>query len=216
MGGAITTAEPVYDHHRTTISKAFHCPLRETYGMTELVVAASECAAGRLHLWPEIGSIEVVKDVSPQFHGSFGDLVCTGLINVDMPLIRYRTGDCGTLTGEPKPCICGRTLPIIESVDGRADDLLYTMDGRRIGRLDPLFKGDLPIREAQIVQEALDCLRVRYVPSPDFKPHHESVITHRVHERMGMVKVVMESMETIPRGANGKFRAVISNLSKKM
>ena len=96
-------------------------------------------------------------------------------MNADMPLIRYRTGDRGTLAGGPETCQCGRTLPVIESVDGRVDDILYTMDGRRIGRLDPLFKGDLPIHEAQIIQEALDCVRVRYVPTPDFRPDHESM-----------------------------------------
>jgi phenylacetate-CoA ligase len=89
------------------------------------------------------------------------------------------------------------------------------MDGRRIGRLDPLFKGDLPIQEAQIVQEELTRLRVRYVPAPDFKPHHETLIAHRLQERMGMVKVEMESINAIPRGPNGKFRAVIRNLSRE-
>jgi phenylacetate-CoA ligase len=213
MAVAITTAEPVYEHQRTAIAQAFHCPVRETYGMTELVAAASECTVGRLHLWPEVGSVEVVGD-SPS-HGSSSDLVCTGLLNKDMPLIRYHTGDQGALAGELEPCGCGRALPILASVDGRTDDLLFTMDGRRIGRLDPLFKGDLPIQEAQIVQEELNRLRVRYVPAPDFRPHHETVIAHRLQERMGMVEVVMEPLNAIPRGPNGKFRAVICNLSRQ-
>ena len=29
-----------------------------------------------------------------------GDLVCTGLLNKDMPLIRYRVGDRGALRGD--------------------------------------------------------------------------------------------------------------------
>jgi phenylacetate-CoA ligase len=215
MAAAITTAEPVYEHHRKAIARAFHCPVRETYGMTELVAAASECTAGRLHVWPEVGLLEVVRDRSEFVHGSAGELVCTGLLNIDMPLIRYGTGDRGALAGDIETCGCGRTLPILASVDGREDDLLYTNDGRRIGRLDPLFKGDLPIQEAQIVQEELNRLRVRYVPAPDFKPYHETMITHRLQERMGMVKVELESLNAIPRGPNGKFRAVICNLSRE-
>jgi phenylacetate-CoA ligase len=215
MAAAITTAEPVYEHQRKVIAHAFHCPVRETYGMTELVAAASECTVGRLHLWPEVGLVEVVGDSPVCSHGSSGELVCTGLLNIDMPLIRYRTGDRGALGGELEACGCGRGLPVLASVEGRADDLLYTMDGRRIGRLDPLFKGDLPIQEAQIVQEELNCLRVRYVPAPGFMPHHEAVITHRLQERMGMVKVVVESLNAVPRGPNGKFRAVICNLSRE-
>ena len=150
MNVAIANAEPVYDYQRASITEAFKCPVRETYGMAEIAAMASECTAGRLHLWPEVGWVEVIQDKQSLPHGASGDLVCTGLLNADMPLIRYRTGDCGALTGGSETCKCGRTLPVIESVDGRVDDLLYTMDGRRIGRLDPIFKGDLPIHEAQI------------------------------------------------------------------
>jgi phenylacetate-CoA ligase len=132
-----------------------------------------------------------------------------------MPLIRYSTGDRGAVESNLATCQCGRSLPIIRAIDGRADDILLTMDGRRIGRLDPLFKGDLPIHEAQIIQEALDCVRVRYVPTSDFRPSHESMLTQRLRARMGGVKVVMEPMSELPRGPNGKFRAVISNLSKQ-
>jgi phenylacetate-CoA ligase len=215
MAVAITNAEPVYDYQRATIGQAFNCPVRETYGMTEIVATASECAAGRLHLWPEAGWVEVIEDGHPSSHGISGDLVCTGLLNVDMPLIRYRTGDRGALASGIETCRCGRTLPVIESVDGRVDDLLYTMDGRRIGRLDPLFKGGLPIHEAQIIQEALDCVRVRYVPTPDFRSDHEEVIIQRLRARMGMVKVVMEPIAQVPRGPNGKFRAVICKISQE-
>jgi phenylacetate-CoA ligase len=215
MAVALTSAEPVYAYQKATIAQAFDCPVRETYGMSEIVAGASECTAGRLHLWPEAGWVEVIEDSQSLPHGTSGELVCTGLMNADMPLIRYRTGDRGTLAGEIETCQCGRTLPVIESVDGRVDDVLYTIDGRRIGRLDPLFKGDLPIHEAQIIQEALDCVRVRYVPTPDFRPHHEAVISERLQARMGMLTVVMEPVAKVPRGPNGKFRAVISELPRQ-
>ena len=99
MAVAITTAEPVYDYQRDTIAQAFNCPVRETYGMAEIVVTASECAATRLHLWPEVGWVEVMENNESLPDGASGDLVCTGLLNVDMPLIRYRTGDRGALAG---------------------------------------------------------------------------------------------------------------------
>lgn len=211
---ASTNAEPLYDYQRSAIAEAFKCPVRETYGMSEIVVHASECAAERLHLWPEVGWVEVMDDSRVLPEGSSGELVCTGLFNADMPLIRYRVGDRGVLASKLDKCECGRSLPVITSVEGRADDVLCTVDGRRIGRLDPLFKGDLPIHEAQIIQDALDCIRVRYVPTADFKTHHERVIAQRLKARMGDVRVVMEPMDEIPRGANGKFRAVVSRISK--
>lgn len=212
MAVAFTSAEPLYEHQREAISKAFNCPVRETYGMAEVAAMASECAAGRLHLWPEVGYVEVVQDDQPVLPGVTADLVCTGLLNDDMPLIRYRIGDRGCLTDRSEACQCGRTLPVMESLDGRISDVLYTKDRRRVSRFGAVFNGDLAIREAQIIQETLDRVRVKFVPTPAFAIHHEGVIRERVKERMGNIEVVMEPVREIPRGASGKFRAVVCEL----
>jgi phenylacetate-CoA ligase len=208
----ITNAEPVLDHQRAAISAAFQCPVRETYGMSEAVAAASECEAGTLHMWPEVGDIEVLEGNRRLPAGQTGDLVTTGLLNADMPLIRYRVGDRIALAEENGLCPCGRTLPVLRSVEGRADDVLVTADGRKVGRLDPIFKGDLPVREAQIIQEAPDRLRVRYVPAPEFSEESANSLTERLRDRMGPVLVVLEQVVSIERGPNGKFRAVVSLL----
>src|SRR5262249_47693863 len=44
MRVAIANAEPIYGYQREEIARAFGCPVRETYGMAEMVTAASECA----------------------------------------------------------------------------------------------------------------------------------------------------------------------------
>jgi phenylacetate-CoA ligase len=213
MTVAITNAEPVFEYQRRAIEEAFGCPVCETYGMAEIVANASECQAGTLHLWPEVTWLEVVEGDHSLPKGTSGDLVSTGLLNGDMPLIRYRVGDKGTLPATNRPCACGRTLPILASVEGRADDVLFTPDGRRIGRLDPVFKANLPLREAQIIQEALDRIRVRYVPMQDFTVEAGRSVIEQLQARMGDVKVVLEQVDEVPRGINGKFRAVICELS---
>jgi len=209
---AIPNAEPVEDYQRQVIAAAFGCPVRETYGMAESVAAASECPAGRLHLWPEVGHVEVVADGENVPAGASGELVCTGLLNADMPLIRYRIGDRGALAASPTPCQCGRTLPSLAAVEGRVDDVLFTSDGRRIGRLDPVFKADLPVREAQIVQDTLRRVRIRYVPTANFTPEAARTLVERLQARMGNVAVVLEPVAEIPRTAAGKFRAVVCNV----
>src|SRR5262245_40740114 len=93
MAVAITNAEPLLAGQRRSISEAFQCPVRETYGMAEIVAAASECNSGQLHLWPEVGWVEVFDNDQFVDDGNPGELVCTGLLNTDMPLIRYRVGD---------------------------------------------------------------------------------------------------------------------------
>jgi phenylacetate-CoA ligase len=212
----ISNAEPLYAHQRELISRVFDCPTRDTYGMSEKVCAASECEAGRMHLWPETGIHEVLHDEKdePVLPGETGRLVCTGLLATDMPLIRYEVGDRVAIAPPGEKCACGRALPTLLSVDGRSDDVLITPDGRRVGRLDPVFKSDIPIREAQIVQESLEFVRMLVVPATGFAASHEEVLITALRERVGNMRVALEKVAAIPRTANGKFRAVISKVKQ--
>ncbi len=193
------------------IFQAFGCQFINTYGMSELVTAASECEYGRLHIWPEAGVAEILSDTEdiqlPM--GETGRIICTGLLNTDMPLIRYEVGDRGTL--DTGACNCKRNMQAFLKIEGRIDDVLITPDGRSVGRLDPVFKTDLDIREAQIVQESFDIVRLRFVPGPHFNNYDELV--QRLQQRLGSMHVILEPVDKIPRGANGKFKAVISKVS---
>jgi phenylacetate-CoA ligase len=115
---AISNAEPLDAWQRGEITRAFGCPVRDTYGMAEIVCGASECDAGTLHLWPEVGVVEVLDD-DAEAHvpsGRPGRLVATGLLNDAMPLIRYELGDRVALGTGADPCACHR-LPA--SMGGR-------------------------------------------------------------------------------------------------
>lgn len=210
----ITNAEPVLDHQRALISDTFGCPVRETYGMAEYVAAASECEHGRLHLWPEAGVLEVLDHTAatPVKPGTVGRFACTGLLNTAMPLIRYLVGDAGWLAPPGDACPCGRTLPILGGIEGRSDDLVRTSDGRLIGRLDPVFKKDLPLQGAQIIQETIDWFRVLVVPAEGYGSSTESEISRRLRDRVGEVRVEFEQVAELPIGANGKFKAVVSRV----
>lgn len=203
MAAIYTNAEPISAEQRQLIKAAFQCSARETYGMAEAVAGASECSAGGLHQWPEFGHIEIRDN---------GEFVCTSLLNADNPLIRYRVGDCGQ-----KPpsgaCSCGRNLPLLGPIDGRSIDVLVTPDGRQTAPgIVSIFSG-LPVRHAQIIQEALDLLTVKVASEPGFAPEHEETIATRLQERMGAVRVQIELVDQVPRTANGKLRAVVSRLS---
>ena len=130
-----------------------------------------------------------------------------------MPLIRYAVGDRGRIAVESTVCRCGRMLPAVSSIEGRTNDLLITRNGRRVYWLNPIFYG-LPVREAQIIQKALDQVWVRYVPASNFTPEAGRSIIKRLRERMGAVEVILEQMDKIPREDNGKFRPMVCNLSQ--
>lgn len=209
MRVVLTNAEPLLAHQREAMEEAFDAPVRETYGMSEMAAAAGECEEGRMHWFPDAGVVEIVN---PGPDGA-GDLVATGLLNEDMPLIRYRVGDRVKAAPVEARCECGRGLPLLGRIEGRLDDVIVTPDGRKVGRMDPVFKADLSIREAQIVQEELDLVRVRVAPGAEFGARQEEELKRRVRLRLGEgVRVEVERVKEIERGAAGKFRAVVSKL----
>ena len=209
-------SERVVDSHRQLIQEAFKCPVVDTYGMAELTCAGGECGAGVMHAWPEVGVLEVFDRIDNAFvtkNNIRGELVMTGLINEDMPLIRYRNGDIGTLPDPALQCTCGRMLPRLGSIQGRTNDLIQTCDGRRLYILDSLFNG-LPIIEAQVVQETLARINVNLVPDKSFNSQRDSqILANRLCQYLGNVQVCVEQVEKITRDSNGKFRPYISLLN---
>jgi phenylacetate-CoA ligase len=217
MTVAIGNAEPVTERQREVVREAFGCALRETYGMAEMVTAASECRHGRLHQWPEVGHAEVLNDVAdiPVEPGQTGRLIGTSLLNADMPLIRYEVGDRVSVAAAGDGCECGRALPRLSGIEGRTNDLVVTPDGRRVYWLNAVFYG-LAIRESQIVQDAIDHVRVLVVPEQKLDAASVDTIVQRLAARLGEIRVSVEVVDAIPRTAGGKFRAVVSLVAPDM
>ncbi len=214
LGVVLSNAEPLYAHQRVVVERVFGCPVRDTYGTAELAGAASECEAGHLHLWPEVAVIEVLDDDgAAALPGTPGRLVATTLLNGDMPLVRYEVGDRIALAPPERECSCGRRLPLVASLEGRLDDVVVTPEGRRVGRLDPVFKGGLPIREAQIVQETRTRVEMLVVPAAGYSPRTRAELGERLAERLGpSIEVEVREVEHLERGRSGKLRAVVSKL----
>jgi phenylacetate-CoA ligase len=207
-----SNAETLTTHQRETIGGALGVPVRDTWGQSEIVSAGSECEHGTLHEWPEAGVTEIVDDDGHA--AGHGRLVATSLLNADMPLVRYDTGDIAARPAETEPCACGRTLPRIGPIEGRSDDVIVTPDGRHVGRLDPVFKADLPILEAQVMQDTPTTIKVLVVPLPGFSAAHEATIAAGLRDRVGQMDIRFEHVGQVPRGANGKFRAVVSRVGQ--
>jgi phenylacetate-CoA ligase len=98
------------------------------YGLSELCGpgVAAECLEVRdgLHVHEDHFLVEVIDPESGASlgEGVEGELVFTTLLKEAMPLLRYRTGDIGSMTLEP--CACGRTTARIRGLRGRRDDMI--------------------------------------------------------------------------------------------
>jgi phenylacetate-CoA ligase len=97
------------------------------YGLSEMCGpgVAAECHAREgLHVQEDHFLVEVVDPDSgePVPEGEEGELVFTTLAKEALPLIRYRTGDIGSI--DTSPCECGRTFARVTGLRGRRDDML--------------------------------------------------------------------------------------------
>jgi phenylacetate-CoA ligase len=212
LRAVVTTSEKVTADMRKTMERAFGCPVFEEYSTVENVVFASECEHHRLHVSPDVAIVEILKpDGTPCGPGEIGEVVATGLLRVHQPLVRYRLGDLAMW--DPDPCPCGRQMPVIKEVVGRIEDVLVGPDGRQMVRFHGVFVDQPHVREGQIIQEAIDRIRVKVVAADGFRERDASDVTRRVRQRLGMqVEVIVETVDRIPRTAGGKFQAVISHV----
>lgn len=112
----------VTQHCRDIVKKKFDLELFETYGAVEFGWLAFECNEHcGLHMTTNNMYLEIVDEEGEQVSaGEQGEIIVTGLYNRAMPLIRYRIGDLGIPSDEK--CPCGRSWPLIKSIEGRIND----------------------------------------------------------------------------------------------
>lgn len=212
LRAVFAAAESLLAFQREIIEEAFGAPVFDRYGTAEIAVSMTQCPQRNLHVDMEFGIVEV--EVQEEGDGwERGPLIVTGLANEAMPLLRYRIGDVGTRLTQP--CSCGRAGDVFLAVDGRIEDYVVTPDGRRIGRLDHIFKDLRCVAEAQIVQETPAAIELRLVPSESWEATSEAAVLGEVRSRLGEeIRVDIQLVREIPREANGKFRAVKSSVGR--
>ncbi|ODU10709.1 MAG: hypothetical protein ABS84_01640 [Rubrivivax sp. SCN 71-131] len=120
----MTGGETLGAAQREAIAAAFGCPVRNSYGASEFLTIAAECAHEALHLnadWVILEAVDERLQPVPEGTLSYTTLL-TNLANHVQPLLRYDLGD--RVRFVPGRCACGSPLPVIE-VEGRQDDVLH-------------------------------------------------------------------------------------------
>ena len=209
---AFVTAEKLYEDQRSDIASVFGCRVANGYGGRDAGFIAHECPHGQMHLTAEDVVVEIVDQRgTPLPPGEAGEIVVTHLATRDFPFIRYRTGDVGVLTEQP--CTCGRVLPVLAEIQGRATDFVLAQDGTVLHGLALIYvlRELVGIKAFKIIQESRDLVRVLVVPTSAFNASVEDQIRAGFAARLGAkVEVLIERVGEVPSESSGKFRYVVS------
>lgn len=215
LSAIIVSAEMLYNEARATIEACFKVPVYNRYGGRDLKFVAQECTRrDGLHINSENVVVEVVKDGEQVGPGELGEIVITRLDNFAMPFVRYRTGDLGMMARSP--CDCGRSLPLLEKIEGRIQDAILTLDGRIISGpfFAHMFKDCADVREFQVHQLALNRLLISIVLYSKSEFSSRPRIERLVQQYMGSdMHVEFDIRDSIPLTRSGKRRMIVSHLS---
>lgn len=217
----ITTAELLTPQQQRLLESQFRCQVFNEYGCGEVGVIASQCENGSLHVNSENLLVEILDGDRPCRAGELGEIVVTELNNRAMPLIRYRLGDFAAFS--EKPCLCGRGLPVIEQIMGRAYDFVYNRDGRMFHGeyfmyiFEEVERSNLGVAAFQVVQLDYDTIRVKVQPEPTYGEETESLIRERIRALYSpTAEVEFELVDGIKREPSGKMRLVVGMTNRPL
>ncbi len=215
LQAVITSSEKLTDEMRDMFNEVYHCKTYDGWSGVEACALITECEHGSLHISPDAGLIEVLdENMQPVPFGKQGRVYCTGYLNFDQPLIRYEIGDEIILS--EKKCSCGRNMPIVQEILGRVEDVVIGKDGREMVRFHGIFNGLVSVKNAQVIQESFDEMKIKIVPDIKLNADDEKTIRQRIESQLGDIAIFLEEVNEIPLNNNGKYQAVISKVKRKL
>jgi len=217
----IMTGEELYNFQRELFSRVFGCETYSYYSTNEVNAIASECPEhSGYHISAENVIVEIVDDADKIVSvGGEGRILVTSLHNYGMPFIRYDVGDIGV--SSDKACPCGRGLPMLAAINGRADDVIFTESGKSIPivALNCDFLASLGVEQFRILQESYEKVVVKIVLAKESEHEHVNVAVKKIERHFrselgGDIDVVTELVDRIVPTRIGKRRMFISKVTR--
>jgi phenylacetate-CoA ligase len=208
-------ADQMPDADRRLIETEFGTIVLSSYQAVEALRLAFQCERREgLHVSIDQVAARVVggegRTLGP---GERGEIVISNLTNYATVLLNYKLGDLVTVGRAT--CPCGRTLPTLEAIEGRAEDLVALPSG---GVAHPLavleeLRGIPGVVQVQLVQEELRRFVVRAVWVGDSAqwPAVSERLSAALRATVGQeILVDVERRKAIPADPSGKVRSVVS------
>lgn len=204
------TSETLTDTGRELLERVFKCKVYDQYASSEGAPFVTECENQQLH-------VELASGVFEHYEEDSDEILVTSFTTHGTPLIRYRIGDAMVYKKDALSCTCLNESPIIESIQGRKLDFLYTAEGAKIngGNVANLFK-KIPnaIIRAQTVQNRMDEVTILLeVDKRHYKPQYNHLLENEFKHTFGEnTAVIIKLVDEIPRESSGKFRMIKNNV----
>ena len=199
------TSETLTPSGRELLERVFGCKVYDQYASSEGAPFVTECPNQVLHIELASGVFEHISDDDTE-------VLVTSFTTHGTPLIRYRIGDRMSFPSSKK-CTCGLCGPIVDEIQGRRLDFLYTPDGAKInaGNVANLLK-NIPnaVIRAQFIQNKMDEVTVLLeVEKGVYNQEHEKLLRDEFVHKFGKNMIVeIRIVDEIPREKSGKFRMI--------
>lgn len=202
-----TVREALAAETRALTREIFGAEIVDIYSAAETGNLAIQCPEqGAYHAQSESTLVEILNEANRAcMPGEIGRVVVTPLHNFAMPLIRYEIGD---LAEAGASCSCGRTLPVIARILGRARDMLTLPNGEK---RYPYYGHNAlvrvtAIRQHQVVQKSRDEIEIRLVLSRPLTAEEDAHIRAAALEGLGHpFKLTLTECDEIKRSPEGKY-----------
>ncbi len=212
LKAVFTSSESLDPEVRHFIEDVFQCRIFDWYGQAERVAAIGQCSAGRYHIQEDYAIVELMPGPDA---GSF-ELVGTQLHNYAMPLLRYRTQDSVYLESAEQAemsCVCGCSFRSVDRILGRSYGYLLTPEGYHIAITAHIPIGVDNVIEAQFYQERPGEVILKVLGNGQFCAlDRERLIQNTRKHTSPRMNVIVEEVDEIPRGPNGKFINIINKV----
>lgn len=201
----IVTTESLAPGQRTRLQETFGGKVFNRYACSEVGLIASEC---EYHTGLHVNADALLVEVEPSddLPSGVGRVLVTDLLNRSMPLIRYDTGDLASV-GSMVPCPCGRTLPLLGHVEGRATDFLHLSHNRLVSgpALTEAISGIREVRQVQFIQTDASHVTLKVVAGPGYGLRTEEELRRRLKPYLQeAISFTIVTTDSIHGGASTK------------
>ena len=212
-------SEYLFEDDRVLFENFFKAKVVNWYGHSECLIHGGNCQIkNEYHFYPFYGYIELLDENNNLITqvGQQGRIIATGFDNKVMPLIRYDTGDIGTL-GDCSLCKCGFEGITLSKIDGRDRDFIILSDKTKVSTTAFIFGQHFnefsKIKELQLQQDEIGKIILRLRLGVGYTEKDEVAIMQKMLKSVNnKLKIEFDYVEHIPKTHRGKHRFLIQNI----